>query len=181
MKKRIITSFFIAIMSVGAMAQESLNSNGFNLQELCPPEKCKYISWSTPTYFPFEEDKEWQINNLEIGIKKSGKMLVTGDMNIIGEDTAAVVQLEFVFVDANDQDLTSFKTEKFEFFNEPGNAEPIVFSGEISADVSSQVAYVLTEIRYSERVPYYEISSSCFLPCKSVKLKDELKAFKKAK
>lgn len=181
MKIQIITSFLIAIVSMGSFAQEALKDNGFNIQELCPPEKCRYISWDTPTYFPFEDDKEWQINNLEIGIKKSGKMLISGDMNIVGEDTAAIVQLEFVFVDANDKNLASFKTDKFEFFNESGNAEPIVFSGEVPADVSSQVSYVLTEIRHSQRVPYYEISSSCFLPCKNFRLKEELKAFKKAK
>lgn len=181
MKKVLITSFLLVFMTGALLAQDGLKDDGFNLKTLCPPEKCKYIAWDKPTYFPFEEDREWQINNMEIGIKPSGKILITGDLHVYGEDTAAIIQLEFVFVDEQDNDLTSFKTEKFEFFNEPGNAEPIVFLGEIPGDMAKNVSYVITEMRHSERVPYYEISSSCFLACKNIKLKDSMKAFKKAK
>ena len=181
MRKIVLTSIISAIITLNLAAQDSFNDNGYNLKALCPPEKCKYIAWKEPTYFPFKEDKEWQINNMEIAIKSGGSIIMTGDMTVHGEEMAAIAQLEFVFVDDNDEDITSFKTEVFEFFNEPGNAEPIVFTGQIEEEVSKKVAYVLVEIREAKRVPYYEISSSCFLACKNIKLKDAMKAFKKGK
>ena len=178
MKRLIIVPILLLVLIVNG--QEKLKSNGFNLESLCP-KPCNYTPFIDIIYFPFDYDKEWQIENLEIAIKPSGDFLITGDLNIVGKDTAAILQLEFPFYDENSQNIHIYKPDKFEFFNDLGHAEPIVFFGKIPAVIAASIKFANVEISSSERVPYYTISSNCFHPCKSHKLKEAMKAFKKIK
>lgn len=167
-----------------ALAQadaSEFENNGYNLENSCSDESCTYIQWGKPIYFPMSDDRQWFIDNLEFAIKDNGYFLITGDMHVYGQDSAAIVSIDFSFIDEQDKDITVHKTGQFEFFNEPGNAEPIVFSGKMEPDQAKAVQYLDIRFDHSEIIAYYNIHSSCFLPCKNHKLKEEIKAFKKAK
>ncbi len=179
MKKILLPLLFVASL---CSAQEKPSSNGFNLANLCNnPQICTYMAFQESIVFPYEEDKEWQIDNLEVAIKTSGNFLITGDLFILGQDTAVILQIEFLFFDEDNQTIYTYKPDKFEFFNDPNSAEPIMFSGIVPDEVIGRIKYLDVGIKSSERVPYFEISSNCFQPCKALKLKDEMKAFKKKK
>jgi len=163
-------------------AQEKINSDGFNLKDLCDdPKKCSYLQFLDIVYFPYEYDKEWQIENLEVAIKNTGDFLITGDLYIVGQDTAAVLQLDILFFDKDSKTVYTYKADKFEFFNDPYQAEPIVFSGKLPEEIKGIAKFADVGINFSERVPYYTIASNCFHACKSLKLKEKMKVFKKKK
>jgi hypothetical protein len=102
-------------------------------------------------------------------------------LNIVGKDSAAILQLEFLFFDKDAKTIHVFKPEKFEFFNDFGVAEPISFSGKIPLAIALETKFADVGIIASEIVPYFTISSSCYHPCKTHKLKEAMKAFKKIK
>ncbi|MEO9964746.1 MAG: hypothetical protein ABJF11_03090 [Reichenbachiella sp.] len=162
-------------------AQDITDNGPANLQSLCTAESCVYITFSSTIYFPFPEDKEWEIRNMEIATKNSGDFLATGDLYVHGIDTAAILNLELVFISSEDKELFRYTIPEFEFYNEPTTAEPIVISGKMDAGLALAVSYVDVDINNSRRLPYYEISSDCYLACKEHKLKEAMKAFKKAK
>lgn len=177
--KRLILVPVLFICTI-IQAQDKLESDGFNLESVCQ-KPCNYIAFPETVFFPFDYDKEWQIDNLEFGLKPTGDFIITGDLNIVGKDTAAILELEFLFFDADAKTIHTEKVEKFEFFNDPGVAEPICFTGKLPENVAAQTKFADVGIVTSERVPYYTISSNCFHPCKSNILKDALKVFKKIK
>lgn len=179
MKKGLFT-LVNCIMGFAIFAQD-IADNGKNLQALCPTESCIYITFTSTIYFPFEEDKQWEIRNMEIATKKNGNFLASGDLYIHGEDTAAALMLEVVFIDANDEEVYRYAIPEFEFYNEPGSAEPFAFGGKMEESISQQVSYVDVEIKGSRMMPYYEIESDCYHACKEHQLKEAMKAFKKAK
>ncbi|WP_422358529.1 hypothetical protein [Reichenbachiella sp.] len=160
---------------------QDITDNGKNLQGLCPTESCIYITFTSTIYFPFAEDKQWEIRNMEIATKKNGNFLATGDLYIHGVDTAAALQLELVFISEDDKELYRYPIPEFEFYNEPAGAEPIVASGKMEASIAAQVSYVDVDIKGSRLMPYYEVDSDCYHACKEHKLKEAMKAFKKAK
>ncbi|MEQ6118386.1 hypothetical protein [Reichenbachiella sp. MALMAid0571] len=170
--------FCISYFSYG---QKNLNNNGFNLTSLCSGESCKYISYSTPMHYPNANQIDWLMENFELVVKENGFFLASGDLHVTGVDMAAKIQLEFLFVDESNNNIFRFETDKFEFFNEPDYSEPISFTSQIPEELVSAISNVDVEIRYSEKIPYYQVNSNCFLPCKELKLKDAVKAFKKAK
>jgi len=167
--------------SLSSFAQTDIQSNGLNLESVCSDESCTYINWEKRIYFPTQEEAQWFIDNLEFAIKKNGNYLITGDLYIYGQDSAAIISLNFIFIDASDQDVYMHKTGQFEFFNEPANAEPIVFSGVMPPEAATSINYLNIRFEHSEIIAYYNIHSSCFLPCKNNKLKEAMKAFKKSK
>lgn len=178
MKRFILLPFLFGLTY--CIAQEKIESDGMNLAPICVAP-CNYIAFQESIYFPFEYDKEWQIDNMELALKESGEFLIVGDLFIVGEDTAAVLDLEFLFFDKDLKTVYKHKPGKFEFFNEPNYAEPIVFTGQIPQEISAKIKYLDVGIESSERVPYYSISSNCFQPCKNLLLSDAMKAFKKKK
>lgn len=169
------------LVSMSLLAQDITDNGKNNLQSLCSPESCVYITFTSTIYFPFQEDKEWEIRNMEIATKKNGNFLATGDLYVHGIDTAAVLALELVFISADDKEIYRHVIPEFEFYNEPGSAEPIVFSGKMDENLATAVSYVDVDINNSRRLPYYEISSDCYHACKEHKLKEAMKEFKKAK
>ena len=180
MKKLIVIPFLLLFSYVQSQEKDKLESNGFNLQSICTTG-CNYISFNETIYFPYDYDKQWQIDNLEFALKETGDFLVSGDLNIVGKDSAAILQLEFLFFDKDGETIHVFKPEKFEFFNDFGVAEPIIFSGSIPKEIALETKFADVGIKASEIVPYFTISSNCFHPCKSHKLKEAMKVFKKIK
>ena len=168
-------------MSHSLLAQDDFEDNGNNLQAVCPPETCQYMAFTEPIYFPYSEDKEWEIRNMELAIKKGGNFLSTGDLYVYGEDTAVIMKLEMIFFSPEGDKLFSFSVPEIEFYNEKSHAEPIVFSGKLEGTMTELVNYFDVKIKASQRLPYYEISEDCYLPCKEHKLKEAIKAFKKVK
>ena len=179
MKKSLLT-LVICLVGIMVYAQD-ITDNGNNLSEVCPTESCIYIAYSSTIYFPFEEDKQWEIRNMEIAIKKNGQFMASGDLYVFGVDTAAALKLELVFVSVDDKELLRHPIPEFEFYNEPGAAEPFFNRGEMDAPLVSQIGYVDVDIDGSRLMPYYEVKSDCYHACKEHKLKEAMKAFKKAK
>ncbi|MEO9804537.1 MAG: hypothetical protein ABJF04_14880 [Reichenbachiella sp.] len=169
------------LLSIALFAQEFTDNGKNNLQSLCPTESCVYITFTSTIYFPFEEDKEWEIRNMEVATKNTGHFLATGDLYIHGIDTAAVISIDLVFISDDDQEIYRHSIPAFEFYNEPAAAEPIVVSGQMDKGLAVAISYVDIDITSSKRLPYYEISSDCYHACKEHKLKEAMKAFKKAK
>lgn len=169
------------LVGISLLAQDIKDNGNGNIQSLCPPESCIYITFRSTIFFPFEEDKEWEIRNMEVATKKNGNFLATGDLYVYGVDTAAVLALELVFISEADEELYRYKVPEFEFYNEPGTAEPIVISGKMEEGLAVSVGYVDVDIKNSKRLPYYEISSDCYHACKEHQLKEAMKAFKKAR
>lgn len=163
------------------LVAQDITDNGKNLQDLCSPESCTYITFTSTIYFPFEEDKQWEIRNMEIATKKNGNFLATGDLFVHGKDTAAALKLELVFISADDQEIFRYTIPEFEFYNEGRSAEPIFASGIMDEEIANQVSYVDVDINGSRLLPYYEVDSDCYHACKEHKLNEAMKAFKKAK
>lgn len=180
MKKLFVLPLLLLFSYAQAQEKDELESNGFNLQSLCATN-CNYIFFKEIVYFPYDYDKEWQINNLEFALKDTGDFLISGDLSIVGKDSAAILELEFLFFDKDANTIHTFKPEKFEFFNDLDVAEPIVFSGKIPKEIALETKFADVGIKASEIVPYFTISSNCFRPCKSHKLKEAMKIFKKIK
>ncbi|MEP2025371.1 MAG: hypothetical protein ABJH98_09885 [Reichenbachiella sp.] len=160
---------------------QDITDNGKNLDTVCPSESCVHIMFSSTIYFPFEEDKQWEIRNMEVATKKNGNFIGTGDLYVYGVDTAAILSLDLVFYAEDDTEIHRFSKSNFEFYNEPTTAEPIIFSGKMDEELGQQVRYVDVEIKDSKRLPYYEIDSDCYHACKEHRLKEAMKVFKKAK
>lgn len=179
MKKGLFT-IVICLIGFTTFAQD-ITDNGKNLQELCPVESCTYITFTSTIYFPFEEDKQWEIRNMEIATKKNGNFLATGDLYIHGVDTAGALKLELVFISEDDKEIYRYPIPEFEFYNEPAGAEPFIAAGKMDESIASQVGYVDLDIKGSRLMPYYEIDSDCYHACKEHQLKEAKKAFKKAK
>lgn len=177
MKK--ITLIFSAIIFTCrfGMIQEQPESNGFNLDRYCG-EPCRYITYQT-YYFPYEHNKEWEIYNMEIAIKESGDFLITGDLNVLGSDNAITLELTFLFIDESNQIIHTTNSKRFEFFSESGQADPFVFTGNVSEEIAAKMHTVDFGVEFYERVPYYTISSNCFRPCKNLELKESIKTFRK--
>lgn len=162
-------------------AQDSLITNGFNLETYCSGEDCKYVTYSFPVHYPNVSHTQLILENFEIAIKENGYFLATGDLHVTGQDSAGIIQLELLFFSGSNEKLFSYKTDKFEFFNDADHAEPVMIAAEIPEELFPQVQLVDVEIRHSKKIPYYQVASNCFLPCKEVALKEAIKAFKKAK
>ena len=179
MKKSLLTlvNCFIGF----ALFAQDITDNGKNLQELCPTESCTYITFTSTIYFPFQEDKQWEIRNMEIATKKNGNFLATGDLYVHGKDMAAALNLELVFIAEDDKEIFRYAIPEFEFYNEPIGAEPIIAVGKMDEEMASRVSYVDVDINGSRLMPYYEVDSDCYHACKELKLKEAMKEFKKAK
>lgn len=160
---------------------QDFTDNGKNLDVVCPSESCIHISFNSTIYFPFQEDKVWEIRNMEVATKKNGAFLGTGDLYVYGKDTAAILSLDLVFYAEDDSELYRMSKSDFEFFNEPASAEPIVFAGKMEPELGERVRYVDVEIKDSKRLPYYEITSDCYHACKEHELREAMKDFKKSK
>lgn len=164
-----------------ALFAQDFTDNGKNLDAVCPTESCVHIMFTGTIYFPFEEDKQWEIRNMEIATKKSGHFLGTGDLYVYGKDTAAILSLDLVFYADDDSEVYRESIKDFEFYNEPAYAEPITFQGKMDSEIGERVRFVDVEIKDSKRLPYYEIDSDCYHACKEHELKEAMKEFKKAK
>ena len=180
-RKLLLSAVVIVFIPLYSFSQETYNNNGLNLESYCQGTYCKHIYYFSPIHYPNVLNIDWQIENFEIAIKKNGHFLATGDMHITGADAGAIVQLEFLFVDIENRNLHRHMSEKFEFFNDPDHAEPVVFRGQIPEGIFPEVNIVDVEVRFSKLTPSYELSTSCYLPCKEVALKDAIKAFRKSK
>lgn len=164
------------------MAQElEITNNGRNLENVCPTDACMYLYFQNNVYFPFEKDKDWEIQNLEVATKKNGNFLSSGDLYIQGVDTAAIISYTIEFYSEVDELLYSHVVPEFEFYNETGRAEPIYTSGKMDAELATKVNYLDLTINSSQRLPYYEIAADCYQACKEHGLKEAIKAFKKSK
>ncbi|UXX78171.1 hypothetical protein N7E81_12455 [Reichenbachiella carrageenanivorans] len=164
-----------------ALFAQDISDNGKNLHDICPAETCTYITFTSTIYFPFEEDKQWEIRNMEIATKKSGHFMATGDLYVHGLDTGAALSLELVFISEDDKELYRQIIPEFEFYNEPTGAEPFFMIGQMDEELASVVSYVDVDINGSRRMPYYEIASDCYHACKEHQLNEALKTFRKAK
>lgn len=171
----------LSCLSTVSYGQENLISNGFNLTTYCSGEDCKYVTYSFPVHYPNVTHTQLILENFEIGIKENGYFLATGDLHVTGQDSAGIIQMELLFFNQANEKLFSYKTDKFEFFNDADHAEPVMIAAELPEELFSQVQLVDLEIRYSKKIPYYQVASNCFLPCKELALKEALKAFRKAK
>ncbi|SMD38933.1 hypothetical protein SAMN04488029_3950 [Reichenbachiella faecimaris] len=179
MKKGLFTivNCFIGLV----LFAQDFTDNGKNLSTVCPAESCIHISFNSTIYFPFEEDRVWEIRNMEVATKFNGNFLATGDLYVYGKDTAAILSLDLVFYADDDSEVYRMSKSDFEFYNEPASAEPIIFVGKMSQEEAELVRYVDLEIKDSKRLPYYEIDSDCYHACKEHKLKEAIKDFKKSK
>lgn len=180
--KLISLGLLLLLLTQNCPAQENLQENGFNLERYCPVESCTYFSFERVLTFPFDNEGEWQLHNFEVAINKnSGKLLINSDIHVPYDDFGLFFELEINFVSADDKDLLILHTEKTEFFNEPGQAEPFVYSTKVDKSIAESIMYVNVYAKSSHRLPYYELSSSCYLPCKEAELKAAIQNFKKAK
>ncbi len=172
----------LMLLFAGLRAQDTLNHNGYNLEPYCEGEACLYVIGGFPIHYPNLSHVEWVMENFEMALKKSnGQLIMTADLHVAGVDSAAVIELEFLFVNGDDETIFRFKSGKFEFFNDHNYAEPIVFSTRLPPSVAEQVSTVDVEIRHTDIIPYFQVQSNCFLPCKELRLKEAIKKFKKAK
>lgn len=160
---------------------QDITDNGKNLKDLCPVESCTYITFTSTIYFPFEEDKLWEIRNMEVATKKNGNFMATGDLFVHGKDTAAALLLDIVFISEDDKEIFRYTIPEFEFYNEATGAEPFYASGKMDEAIAQSVSYVDVDINGSRLMPYYEVASDCYHACKEHRLKEAMKDFKKAK
>ncbi|UXP31355.1 hypothetical protein N6H18_13450 [Reichenbachiella agarivorans] len=165
----------------GITCYAQYKDNGINLASICTPPNCIYSALRNSVEHPFDSTPQWTMNHVEFAFKNTGNYLVTGDLAIIGEELGAVINIEIDFFDESDQLVTSVNTGKFEFYAELGNAEPVVISGEITDELAAKVSFVNMKVLSSKLVPYYEITSDCYNPCKENLLNESIKEFKKSK
>ncbi|PIB35149.1 hypothetical protein BFP72_06935 [Reichenbachiella sp. 5M10] len=180
--RRIIVLFATFGISVSAFCQTSPQNNGYNLKEYCDPASCLYFKFTNAMEYPMAaEQKDWVMENGEFAVKRSGSYLITGDLAIHGEDMGARLNFEIEFYDANNQLIFSKESGVFEFHTEFDRAEPIVISGELDPAIAERVDFMDFLVVSSEVVPYYELDSDCYGPCKVHELNVGIKEFKKAK
>jgi hypothetical protein len=181
MRKINLVALLLVFVHV-ASAQDTFKNNGYNLKSYCDPTECIYFKFHNTMSYPLEsDDPDWKMANVEVAVKQSGSYIVTGDLGIIGKDMGAKLNFELQLFDANDQLIFVEQTGLFEFYSEPNQAEPMVFSGELDAEIAEKVDFIDFIVVKSEVLPYYELSSDCYGPCKNHQLNVSIKEFKKHK
>jgi len=159
---------------------KDVDHNGLNIEDVCTTN-CFYSI--VDNSFIYEEDsvEHWHMFNAEIALKSSGHYIATADIMMSGFELGAKLNFKLLFYNEFDKLIKEVESGEFEFYAEAGHAEPFIFSGQISDYLAKKVKYEYLEVVSSELVPYYEISSDCYVACKNHKLNEALKAFKKAK
>lgn len=171
-----------AVVSQVALGQTSFENNGLNLKDYCEAGECIYFKFKNVMLHPMDsESPDWQLANMEVAVKRSGSYIVTGDMAVMGEEMGAKLNFKLTLFDGDDQVVFEKETGLFEFFSEPNKAEPIVFYGELDQEIAQKVDYMDFTVVESDVVPYYELSSDCYGPCKTYQLNASIKEFKKQK
>lgn len=164
------------------MGQYSVpDNNGLNLEDLCEWPECLYANFPGQVTYPddtIEAASRWMMANFELALKESGYFLLTGDFYSTQDDQGAVFDLEIQFYDYKEEKLGIISTGDQHFYSEPGYAEPFLFEGRVNEDWYDQIDFFGMKILKSEILPYYEIESSCYLPCKNQALRVKLKDFK---
>ena len=175
-------SFFLTLLSISAIAQDDkIPSNGHNLQAYCSTEACKYLNFEHTIYYPSKENREWEMQNMELSTNRNGGFIATGDLYVYGVDTAAVISYDIIFYSASDELLYTHQVVDFEFYNEGEWTDPMFTLGKMDVELARQVDYFNIDITASRRVPYYEISSDCYSACKDHEFSEAIKTFKKTK
>ncbi|SHJ62179.1 hypothetical protein SAMN04488028_101700 [Reichenbachiella agariperforans] len=179
---RTIFLLCLGLLTVGiTYGQTDYENNGYNLKNYCEPGNCLYFKFNNDMNYPVgSTEVEWTMTNTEIAVKRAGSYLVTGDLAIIGKDMGAKLNFEVHFYDADDQLIFKKETGIFEFYSEPNRAEPIVFYGEFDSDIAEKVDFMDFIVISSEVLPYYELSSDCYGPCKDHQLNVSIKEFRKS-
>lgn len=170
----------MAIFRMGICQVEKIN-NGYNLESHCASDDCKYFKFENDILYPQNEGTDWRMTNAEVALKKTGNYLLTGDLNVKGEEIGVRLRLEIEFFDANDEVIHAAQTDLIEYYSAPNYAEPIVISGVINSEIVSQMSYLSFLVIESENVPYYELSTDCYGPCNNYQLNASIKAFRKSK
>lgn len=184
MIRPVLFPLLLALVSCQLHAQSDLKSNGpNNLQSICSSDDCIYVEIAgTISFPPTGPKKQWELYNLEIATSKvHGKFVATGDMAVVGIDTAAILTMELQFFDKGDQLLFTHRVEGLEFYNESRHAEPLLISGALADDMIEKVEYVGFDILGSKVIPYYEMKTSCYHACKNHQLNQAIKEFRKSK
>ena len=161
--------------------QSDYKSNGLNLEPYCQPGVCIYSAVSNPIIHIEDGIEHWKMYAVELAAKKTGDYLITGDLSISGEELGAKIDVSIIFYDENDQVLKEVASGVFEFYSELGHAEPFYVSGKLDSKIGKQIAFISIDINSSVVLPYYDISSDCYVACKEHRLNEAIKSFKKAK
>ncbi|UXP31354.1 hypothetical protein N6H18_13445 [Reichenbachiella agarivorans] len=180
MRRIIMTIAVLGIFST-AFCQTSRQNNGYNLKDYCDSESCLYFKFQNAMIHPAEGKADWEMSNVEVAVKKTGGYILTGDLAMSEKDRGARLNFEIQFFDKNDQLIYKEQSGVFEFFSEPHRAEPMVISGSLDEHISQQIDFLDFFLVSSEVVPYYELDSDCYGPCKSHELNVSIKEFKKLK
>jgi hypothetical protein len=180
MKKAIILSFQI-ILFYSAIAQTEEVNNGYNLKDHCNPSDCKYFKFSRTILFPLNDGTDWEMANAEIAIKDNGSYILTGDMDVKGEEMGAKLKFEIELYDANDIMIHKIETDEIEYYSDINYAEPIVLSGEMPSSIAKNMDFFNFLVVESKTLPYYELSTDCYGPCNNYQLTSSIKAFRKSK
>lgn len=180
MKKVIALCLLLGIFRNGMCQTEKID-NGFNFEDLCKAPSCKYFKFENDILFPQNEGTDWVLTNVEVAFKKSGTYLLTGDMDVKGDEVGVIFQLEVEFFNKSDQIIHVEQTVFIEHYSEPNYAEPMVIRGSIPNEIASQVEYLSFLVIESENVPYYELTTDCYGPCNNFQLSSSMKAFRKLK
>ncbi|MGL1887831.1 MAG: hypothetical protein OCD76_15050 [Reichenbachiella sp.] len=161
--------------------QPEYKHNGINLAPYCQSESCVYSALENPIVHVEDEVEHWKMYNVEFAAKRSGDYLITGDLAVSGQELGAKIVVNVYFYDENDVVLKEIQSGLIEFYSEPGHAEPFYVSGKLNKAIGPKVAFINIDISSSEVIPYYEISSDCYVACKEHRLNEAIKVFKKAK
>lgn len=175
----ILLGIFCLIYNM-SFGQDDLEHNGLDLENICPSESCLYSSVKNPIIYEEDGIEHWKLLNVEMVLKKTGHFIVTGDLSTSGEELAAILNFKILFYGDFDELIREVESGEFEFYSEPGIAEPFVFRGQLTKHMAEKISYLYFEVVSSKTVPYYEISSDCYVACKNHKLKEAKKAFRKS-
>lgn len=180
MKKVFAICLYLGSMNFGVCQTEKID-NGYNLESYCSLPECKYFKFDNDILFPQGEGTDWRMTNAEVAFKNTGSFLLTGDVDVEGDEMGVRLRLEIEFFDAKDNIIHTVSTDLIEYYSDPNYAEPIVINGSAPLEVAQMMSYLSFVVLESENVPYYELETDCYGPCNNFQLNASIKAFRKSK